>query len=541
MTVPVFHALGGVLKRKGRGDGVTPPPLPASKIGVVGDSLTYQGGNGVANLTTALGGAGWTAANIRVSGLIGRYISAANPAPGALAVIDSWAAEGFNPEVIVVALGTNDVMSAQSTSWSASVDALLSKIASALPGAHRIFWVNAAGDLTIGTHGSSGNNNIGDFNRWLSDKLVARTDVTVLPWSSYVAAHLQSSTFWLDDANHVHMTAAGYAQRNTWLAGRMARVAPGATRPAVLFGVNAGGVDDPVSTRLTHFGRLPMQRWYYGVNALPTTFNTAYQGGAPEKRTQVSFKWAPSEVNAGSWDSRFDAYFTSAPADWSGLVTYWHEPNAEISGGDFTATEFKNATIRLSNRLAALGITDRWKIAPNFTSPYPEIGSAYARTWVPTPDQLHPGAMLTWDAYGNLYGGTRYNSPYRFPVNGRFEVLDPTYAEIQALGWWHSWGITEFNTPPRNFDGPVNPDYNAAVTPAMYQGTAGGQELQRTQWLSEFVDYCLYATPEAKAAYPGFQPPKQILLWEGNGVQFDQKFYTDQTRDLWREISKASI
>jgi hypothetical protein len=188
------------------------------------------------------------------------------------------------------------------------------------------------------------------------------------------------------------------------------------------------------------------------------------------------------------------------------LVTFWHEPNAELRDGTFTIAQFKAATIRLSNRLVALGITDKWIIAPNFTGPYPQVGNAWSDTWMMTPDQLHPGARWTWDVYGNLYGGLAYDSPYR-PIP---EVLDPTFLRTQNFGWWANWGITEFNTPRRNFD---------------------LDEAQRVQWLDDFVRYCLAA--------PG--PPKSMLLWEGFGVQFDQFFKTSRTKDWWRDVTARSI
>jgi hypothetical protein len=69
----------------------------------------------------------------------------------------------------------------------------------------------------------------------------------------------------------------------------------------VVFGVNAGDSSNAsVATKLSWFGRIPMNRWYYGLNGLPATFDTNKQGGAPEKRVQVSFKWNPAEVAAGT-------------------------------------------------------------------------------------------------------------------------------------------------------------------------------------------------------------------------------------------------
>jgi hypothetical protein len=121
-----------------------------------------------------------------------------------------------------------------------------------------------------------------------------------------------------------------------------------------------------------------------------------------------------------------------------------------------------------------------------------------------TPDQI-PGAMWTWDAYGNLYGGTGYDGPYRSLA----EVLDPPLTRTNNYGWNDSWGVTEFNTPRRNHD---------------------PNETARTVWIEDFIEYCM--------AYD--VPPKQIICWEGEGVQFDQFFYTQLLKNKWRDLTAAS-
>lgn len=274
----------------------------------------------------------------------------------------------------------------------------------------------------------------------------------------------------------------------------------------IVYGCNAGGADASVASRLSDFGREPMNRWYYGLGNLPATFNTGYQGGSPEKRVQVSFKWLPSEILAGAHDATFDGYFSSAPSDWSGLVTYWHEPNSEISGGTFTYQDWQNATIRLSNRLLALGVTSKWQIAPNFTGPYPKLGINWSDNWMITPDRLHPGARQTWDIYGNPYGGLGLDSQYPDPAEG----LDSMFTRLSTFGWWNNWGITEFNSPRRNWD---------------------TTEAARVTWLDGYVKHALTG---------GNQPPKSILLWEGSGVKWPQFFYTSATKNWWAGIVAGS-
>ncbi len=282
------------------------------------------------------------------------------------------------------------------------------------------------------------------------------------------------------------------------------RITTSTTATGILFGSNAGNVSggsETVATKLSWFTRLPMVRWYYGMNALPATFNSGTSGGAPEKRVQISFKWQPSQVNAGQWDARFDSYFSSIPADYDVEATLWHEPNGELNSGAFSATEFKNAYYRLSNRLVALGLTHRIKIAPNFTFPRTGGGVAWSDSWVPDVDLLHDGAVLTWDTYGNPTGAHPLSgSTYPNMVT---DNANPIFTKNALLGYQDNWGITEFNAPRRDGD----PDESARVT-----------------CLDAFV------TALKNAA----KPPIHVLLWEGNGVQFDQNFYTDATKDWWQ-------
>lgn len=279
----------------------------------------------------------------------------------------------------------------------------------------------------------------------------------------------------------------------------------------IIFGTNAGNVaggSETVTDRLAWFGRVPMQRWYYGLNELPATFNPAKAGGAPEKRTQVSFKFNPAEVLAGTWDQRFDSYCSSAPADWQLDMTFWHEPNKELNTGQFTAAQWRNCQIRFSNRLKALGLTNRIRIAPNVTAPRPGAGVAWSDSWMMTPDQLHAGAKWTWDTYGNPTGG--FADPLDSPYPDMTFNADQIFSRLTTYGWWSSWGITEFNTPRRNHD----PSESARVT-----------------CLDTFVQYVLNDS---------VTPPKSILLWEGNGVQFDQNFYTNATKNWWKGYCTTS-
>ncbi len=283
-----------------------------------------------------------------------------------------------------------------------------------------------------------------------------------------------------------------------------------AVTSSVIYGVNAGnGANDSFTKRITEFGRVPIARVYYpesqnglGANGL---FNTAKEGGA-ESIAQVSFKTLPVNILNGSWDAKLTTYVQSIPAGFQVMLTYWHEPNAELNSGLFTAADYVNAWVYISNLMVSLGVVASGRVicAPNYTSPSTQSGVAWSRTWIPDVTLMHVGTRLTWDAYGNPYGGTGLDSAYP-PVA---QVIDPALVENAATGYTN-WGITEFNTPQRNHD----PSATA-----------------QTQWIQDYIDYLLALSP----------PPRTVILWEGDGVQWDQKFYFQNARDKWRDITALS-
>lgn len=255
-------------------------------------------------------------------------------------------------------------------------------------------------------------------------------------------------------------------------------------------------------------GRRPISRWFYGRDLLPATFNANKQGGADDKRAHVSFKWLPSQVIAGQWDARFDSYVSSVPRDWQLTLTLWHEPNDEFRSGTFTVADWKNANIRLSNRLVALGVTSRIKICPLLIGPYSQAGVTFDNAWMMTPDQLHDGALWGSDMYGNPFpsgGTTGLDTPYPAVSQG----LDQLFTRLETYGWWDNWCLGEWNTPRRNWD---------------------ATEADRVVWLEDFVDY---------AVTGGDKPPRHMLFWEGN-ARWDQFLKTNTTKNFMNTVFARS-
>lgn len=92
-------------------------------------------------------------------------------------------------------------------------------------------------------------------------------------------------------------------------------------------------------------GPAQMYRHFPGA-ALPATF-VGTRADTARLPVHLSFKAAPIEVLAGTWDTRIKAYFASIPADRLVWWSYWHEPEDEIQRGDFSAADYRAAWVRI--------------------------------------------------------------------------------------------------------------------------------------------------------------------------------------------------
>jgi hypothetical protein len=294
-------------------------------------------------------------------------------------------------------------------------------------------------------------------------------------------------------------------------------------RPGPAFGIN---VPAGAAAREAYLGRVPWARGPYYDDArnrpLPTMFSEpdmlALAGSA--RRLQMSFKILPAKILDGSVDARLKSYLDSVPAGWTVGVTYWHEPNCELSQGAdcvgswFSASDFKAAWYRVGGLIKNSTSAGRLIAMPNYTGP----GNASFRDeWVVARSQMPPDSILTWDRYGNPNGNWPLNKPEQplAPYHGLYqpprEVFDPTLEATTRLGWGDSWGITEFNAPRRDND---------------------QTETYRRQW---FTDTIAYLTNNAITA----TAPKHLFVWEGQG-SYDQRFLMPAMWDTLRPYFMSS-
>lgn len=310
------------------------------------------------------------------------------------------------------------------------------------------------------------------------------------------------------------MTSAIYGRKaNIWQPAGVSSGHPPPPVQSTIFGSNVGdgNPNSAPATRLSQFGRIPAARVYYS-GALPSTFESKITANAPEKRIQISFKgWQPSQIIAGAGDANITAFCALVPSDWLVYLTYWHEPNSELRDGVYTPANFINAQIYISELLWSLGSRNIVVPMPCYSAPNTWNGNAWNDSWlVHYPAMNNPNAIMSWDVYANPHGVgglTGLDIPYATNSS----LFDPMYQKT-VLGGWNidlHWGLTEFNAPRRNFD---------------------ATELQRSDWFNSAVTYILNKPTT----------PYHIFLWEGNGVQWDQNFYTTLMRDTWKNITAGS-
>ncbi|WP_116047889.1 glycosyl hydrolase [Amycolatopsis palatopharyngis] len=118
----------------------------------------------------------------------------------------------------------------------------------------------------------------------------------------------------------------------------------------------------------------------------------------------VSFKADPAEITAGKHDRHFRKWFAEAPTDVDVHWTYFHEPEDNITKGQFTAAQFRAAWKHLHHlaeqagnpRLRSTLILMYWTADPNS-----------GRNW----RDYYPGTryvdVLAWDAYNQIVGVTK--------------------------------------------------------------------------------------------------------------------------------------
>jgi hypothetical protein len=179
--------------------------LATKKVAVIGDSLTYQTGSGVANITAKYVSAGYTAGNISVYGVGGKPITAADStgkttvqniadARTKLGTVDAW----------VIALGTNNTSDTDAT-FTSNVNTVLNAIGST----DKVVWIGLS-------YYSAANTNASHFNPLLSSAVGAKSNAKYADWNSFIHNGRDETGLWVYPTDSTHMTDTGYVIRNQY-------------------------------------------------------------------------------------------------------------------------------------------------------------------------------------------------------------------------------------------------------------------------------------------------------------------------------------
>ncbi len=180
------------------------------------------------------------------------------------------------------------------------------------------------------------------------------------------------------------------------------------------------------------FGHLPIVRIYFP--GLPGRYAWTSIAGVNKSAVIVSFNARPAAILSGADDARLRAFFAGAPRGHPIYYSYFHEPEAHIKHGQFTAAAYRAAW----RHVAALADAARnpYLHATLILMAYDLIRSVH-RNWK---DYLPRGgviSVLAWDAYP--VGSATNVHPQRTPP-ARF--MGPAIAASRRVGL--PFGFAEF-------------------------------------------------------------------------------------------------
>lgn len=187
------------------GDESTSENNESKTVAVIGDSLTYQDGDGVMNITNMLVDNGYSASNTYVYAAGGKAMTTADSrgkttlqniseARSALGDVDTW----------VIALGTNNVNDSDTT-FQSNVNAILNTIG----GSDTIIWIGMA------FYGSN-NTNASHFNPITIGVLASHPNAHFADWNSFIHNGRDETGLWAYPQDYTHMSVAGYLVRNQY-------------------------------------------------------------------------------------------------------------------------------------------------------------------------------------------------------------------------------------------------------------------------------------------------------------------------------------
>ncbi len=205
---------------------------------------------------------------------------------------------------------------------------------------------------------------------------------------------------------------------------------------ATLFGSTVSSSAD-LAMKTRQFGHMPIVRVYYP--GLPAS--NAWSTGLPARNGSavvVSFKALPTSIIDGAHngvDAVLEHFFDTAPTGHTIYYTYYHEPEDNISAGQFTLANYKTAwadVVRMADAAHNPYLRSTLTLMAYDFAPYS------GRRWTNYLPAGHIISTLAWDAYPNNTGMGTPN-PADSP-----SFMGDAVAASRAAGI--PFGFAEFNT-----------------------------------------------------------------------------------------------
>lgn len=179
------------------------------------------------------------------------------------------------------------------------------------------------------------------------------------------------------------------------------------------------------------FGAIPVAR-VYSTTPPPASWNGDPTLAALGAGSSVvyTFKADPVAVAAGQYDQQVTTFLRSRPAGITVWFGFWHEPEAQVAKGTFTAQQYRDATAHLAPVVDAAG-----GISTTILMEY-TLQPASHRHWQ---DYYSPAVdVIGWDAYNT---GVKAADPVYKPVE---KIMSGIVAVAQQTG--KPFGIGEFGS-----------------------------------------------------------------------------------------------
>lgn len=229
------------------------------------------------------------------------------------------------------------------------------------------------------------------------------------------------------------------------------------------------------------YGRMPISRVFYNT---PGPQPWPGDAGESHRPVVVSFFYAPPDVTAGTYDAALRSWFRTAPRSYDVFWSYLHEPEDNVTRGEFTAAQYRAAWRHIATLARAAGnqhlrstlILMCWTLAANSGLNWTDYYAGPTAV-----------SMVAFDCYNHGWRQGKYTDPARM------------FRDVTA---WHQsshlpWGIAEVGSIRMAWD--TTGDGRAAWLRSIGAWLSGGAVFVNYFDVHKRTDYRLTDTPSREA------------------------------------------